>query len=302
MQLNQWEIRAESGEILGEVEAADRAGAVALAEGRWPGRTEGMYVWNQAGQAGIRRKLERKALRLRPRLAHHEAGHAVLARRLGFGVELVSVKLRMNETAGRFDPEGDSLGRTVTKPGDNRDRRTPFERVSDRALYVLGGPMAESRYLGRPRWADLRGRSLNGSDAEAFAEWSWIGAQAECGCLTAAGAARDPDHHARCVVIFRRRLKSRAAAELNACWCEVEAVAAALQERLELDEDELDRIRSMAQSSVEAGAARQWPGVGTPGSGAWQRRGVKPPRGRSLPASEGRRCRARGPSPGSIRS
>jgi len=276
MTLNQWEIRAESGEILGEVEAANRAGAVALAEGHWPERTEGMYVWSKAGLAGIRRRLERKALRDRPRLAHHEAGHAVLARRLGFGVELVSIRLRMNETAGRFDPGGDSLGRTVVKPQEDRDGRTPFEQASHRAIYLLGGPMAASRYLGRPRWAELRGRSLDNGDGEAFARWAEMGAYAECGCLSGsgAGAVPGPGRHDRCVVAYRRRIKARAAAELDACWCEVEAVAAALQERLELDEDELDRIRSMAQSSVEAGAARQWPGVGTPGSGAWQRRGV----------------------------
>ena len=274
MDLIPWEIRTNAGELLGEVEAAVRAGAAALAEGRWPGRTCGMYVWSKRGLERDRRKLERKCLRNRPRFAHHEAGHAVLARRLGIGVELISLRLRMNETAGRFDPEGDSYARTITKAADHRDGLTLFERDSREAVCVLGGPMAESRYLGRPRWAELRGRSLDHGDAAAFARWARMGAYSDCGCLTGtvAGARPGPDRHDRCVVAYRRRIKARAAAELDACWREVEAVAAALQERLELDGDGLDRILSAARSAVEVGASGPGAGCGVPGGVRPQRR------------------------------
>ena len=135
--------------------------------------------------------------------------------------------------------------------------------------------MAASRYLGRPRWAELRGRSLDNGDGEEFARWAEMGAYAECGCLSGSGASAGlgPDRHAQCVAANRRRLKARAAAELDACWREVQAVAAALQERLELDGDGLDRILSAARSAVEVGASGPGPGCEVPGGGAPQRRG-----------------------------
>lgn len=83
-----WEIRSDAGGVLGEVEAAGRVGS---GRGRRPGgRTpvgrDGGDGSPEQGRAGAPPpEAGAEGPPARPRLAHHEAGHAVPARRLGLG-------------------------------------------------------------------------------------------------------------------------------------------------------------------------------------------------------------------------
>jgi ATP-dependent Zn protease len=140
-------------------------------------------------------------------LAHHEAGHAVMAFRLGRGATKVSI-IKDEVSLGRLIP----TKLTSFHPDIETDRRTRW-RVEQSIRIYLAGPIAEEIYTGK---TNIVGASSdNGSAADLALSW--------CGPEDVASA-------------FLRWLHLDTAAELNVpfVWAAVEALAEELLEKNEI--------------------------------------------------------------------
>jgi hypothetical protein len=241
-----WLVLSIDGKHLGEVIADSKPQAQALAAGRWPGPSGSWHVWWKEAVDRLKKKGEHYVRRNLPGLAHHEAGHAVLARTLGMVVSRVRVGFRMNETGGRFDADADTYGRADVDRTALQERYDRCECDRRYLIAVLGGPMSEHRAIGKADWRTINRRRLKGTDltkaTSCGSQWAF---EMPCTCVTRTppGGIIDLDRHQRvCTFDFLKRLAPEAARELDAVWDEVEAVAAELQRVRELDGVELDRV------------------------------------------------------------
>lgn len=103
MSMSTWLILTPDGELLGEVEADHQADAVGLAERRWAGR-RGLLAWSKSGLEVVQREQQKKFRRERGRIAHHEAGHAVLARHFGLDLQRVQIGVKLNDSGAGLTP------------------------------------------------------------------------------------------------------------------------------------------------------------------------------------------------------
>jgi len=239
-----WICRDGAGVYLGEVEAPDLHHARSVAMGRWPGRgaAAGWHIVNRAARERLRRKLEAEFERDRHHTACHEAGHAVLARRLGVEVERVEIGLRMEESGGRHDPGADSFGRFVFGPTPT-DRGPLDSFLEANILVILGGCLAENRSKGCLDWRNLGGRSLDGSDRAAVDSMAWrvVFHRFERPDPTGEGRVFDPGRHDRRVRVYLKQLRAWSADEVEVAWPGIAAVAAELELREVLSGADVDR-------------------------------------------------------------
>jgi ATP-dependent Zn protease len=167
--------------------------------------------------------------------AYHEAGHAVVADRLGYGFSTVSIIPDADDaTHGRIvfscpvlasDP---NLGLTLRQE----------ERVRNNIVVTLAGGIAEERFCGKPTDEITLGTQ---SDRDSVTDLAFrmAGSTAECQALLDWLATRADN-----IVTHR--------------WPQIEAVAAALVERRRLSGTEARLIirESYAQDVLDRRAAR----------------------------------------------
>jgi hypothetical protein len=85
--------------------------------------------------------------------AHHEAGHAVIARQLG--LEVTSVTIIPDPVA---DTAGTCFSDDATYLAQYADLSTQLSAIEKDVVVYLAGPQAQSQYDGRPQ--ELRGSDL----------------------------------------------------------------------------------------------------------------------------------------------
>jgi hypothetical protein len=255
-----WLVLSIDGKHLGEVIADSKPQAQALAADRWPGPSGSWHVWSKEAVDRLKKKGEQYVRRNLPGLAHHEAGHAVLARSLGMEVSRVRVGFRMNETGGRFDADADTYGRAEVDRTALQERYDRCECDRRYLIAVLAGPMSEHRAIGKSDWRTIDRRRLRGTDLTTAMRCGFpLAFEMPCTCITrrAPGGIFDRDRHQRiCTFAFLKRLALEAARELDAVWDRVTAVAAELQRVRELDGVELDRVLAATTTGPESALAR----------------------------------------------
>jgi hypothetical protein len=213
-----WLVHEIGGGLLGEVEADDHNGATAQASKRW--RSKKLHVGLKSAMEAERRRYERRFARFKDRTAYHEAGHAVFAENFGPGVVEVVIGVEVCSSGGKFDPDINSMGRTVFAKWSGK---SPYCTYTDHdageaaILTAMAGPMAERRYAGlRKSWRRL----VVGSDADVIDTHVPLHAKA---------------HDTATYAAYRKYMECRAAAWLDALWPGVKAVAAALLSHGRLD-------------------------------------------------------------------
>jgi hypothetical protein len=239
-----WLVAHRDFGFLGEVAAPDLAGALALAAQGWPGLDGAPDVYHKRRYEKFRAKLERDIEKDLGKYTYHEAGHVVVAHRLGYQIDRVEIGPVMNEVGGRFDPHGDSLGR-IGYWDRPRQGEVDFSGSQRRRLLLcLAGPVCDSRFRGLRPWRRYDGRRVTGSDRAAVERYAPDLALRECGCRAAASgpaASGLPDHD-RCVKQYLDQLVCEVQAALDADWHVVEAVAVELARRRSLNGTDVDRI------------------------------------------------------------
>ena len=234
--MKRWTVLTRFGASLGEVVAGTHDAARGEAEARWPELSVSLLVLSVEGLEAVRRQMEARFRRNRRKHAHHEAGHAVLARRLGVPVLRVVIGPVMFRSGGRFHPDADSFGETAF----GGDDLGPSPRT---IILTMGGPMAEYRFRGREDWKVLNRRRLGGSDYELVDRLAYRLAFESCECSRRMGEGGfDIKSHSRCTSLFLEGIRHQAASLVDASWDRIEAVAAALLSRGELSGEDLDGL------------------------------------------------------------
>ncbi|MDG3005865.1 hypothetical protein [Paludisphaera mucosa] len=249
--MSTWLVRTYGGEFLGEVEAEGHVHANGLADERWAERHGPLLVWHKKLYNHMLIIKEQAFRRRRTASAYHESGHAVLAWHFGLDVSRIEIGFKPNQSGGRFAALIDSYGSASF--GDERPRSVSGGEWAERTIMaIMGGPMAEYRYRGRPDWEAPNRRRLKGSDALGIRVNMTEAQFRGCECLTLPGPgdfslAR---HRLHCIPLYYERLRQRAAQALDVEWPQVQAVAIELQLRGILDAAAFEALLSVPRKKA----------------------------------------------------
>jgi len=167
--------------------------------------------------------------------AYHEAGHAVIARKLGIPVNHVTI---VDDDAGNA---GCALTGSATYLARDADQASQLAAIS-KDVISLAGPIAQSRH--RPQ--TIRGPPEWDSDREVASSLSTRAALIQSGVdislLPADGSVVLDDNQIELRNTFFQRNFGESRKIADEKWRAIDAVAKALVTRLTLNQNELDEV------------------------------------------------------------